>query len=779
VPRRARQETSRAEAPDAVVEQLLADPQVGWLPVRHHSPAAAFHAAAWIREHRPAAVLIEAPEDAAGQLRWLLHEGAEPPLALLFSFKGDGGRVRWLWPLLAHDPEWVALRAAAEIGAEVRLIDAPVRALHAVGGLGVDIARSDAEVAYLRALAAASRRPTFDAFWASRFEPEAHRVPTERFRRAVLLLAACARAVHDHPPGPATALREAHLRWAVDQARADHAGQRIAVVVGAMHAVAVPSTRPKRARARADASATVMLAATSSRALARRGIAAPEWGAAGWQAMHGGPEPALRALVEVAAAARRGGAALGTADAIGAVEVARGLAALRGGGVTLEDVEDGARAALIKGAADQAGGVVARALAEVLVGTARGRLPPEAGRPPLVEDFYAEVAAHRLTLGDRVQEIRCAVADKPRHQAKSAFLHRCRALEIPMFGPLPGGRDEEVFRGPSWAERADLHLTIERWGVCGDLAVDDRLLELADSGTTVAEAAGDLLLAQRRAAGDDVAERARILLRAAQMRLDDLLPTLLVELEDAVASGGTFHGLVEAMADLQLLWGYRRSLPTHGDARVARVRTAAYDRACLALPGVRAVADPQVDETVDAMQALTRFAATEATADRELLTGRLRLVADDADAQPRVRGAATGLLAGLGEVRIEAVADELSRYLRGAVDDLRRGGAFLEGVLETTRSASIRSRRLIGAVHDVLLRLPDEDFVAVLPDLRRAFSVFVPAEIERLGEQVARLLAGEPDLDPDDAPLPEADAATIRALDGRIAERLRELDPSS
>ena len=755
----------------AVVDALLADPRIGWLPVRHHSPAAAYHVGAWIRANRPAAVLVEAPEDATGQIPWLVHAEAAPPLALLFAFKGDDGqRVRYLWPLLGHDPEWVAIRAAAEIGAELRMIDAPVRALQAVGGLGVDRGGA-AEEAYLQAVAARSRRPTFDAFWESRFEAGADQVPTDRFRRAVLTLAACARAVDD-APGPATALREGHLRWAVDQALAAHPGERIAVVVGAMHAVVLPATPPKRARARADATATVLLTAPSNRALARRGVTSPAWGEAQWDALNGGPDPAERVLVEVTGAARRAGAPVGTADTIGAVRVAVGLAALRGGGVTRDDVADGARSALTKGSVASAGGAVARALDEVLTGTRRGVVPPEAGRPPLVEDFWASIAAHRLTLGDRVQEVRCSIADKPKHQEKSAFLHRCAALGVPMFGPLPDLRgDDAHFRGPNYAEGADLHLTIERWGVRGDLEIDDTLLEVAERGTTIAEAAGDLLVADRGAAGPDAAARARLVLRAAQMRLTDVLPALLDELEAAIALDGAFLALVEALGDLHLLWSYRRALPTHGDARVARVRGAAYDRACLALPAVRGVAETEVERAVDALHAITRFAATEPTADRDRLAERLGDVAQDDRAQPRVRGAATGLLAGLGLVPIEAAAEVLSQYLRGSVHEVRRGGAFLEGVLGATRSASIGSPRLISAVHDVLVRLPEEEFVAVLPDLRRAFAVFVPAEVERIGEQVAALLAG-PGADDEDAPIPAAAAERMRALDEQIARRL-------
>lgn len=736
--------------PGDAVDRILADPRVAWLGVKHHSPACAWHVDAWIREHRPAAVLIEAPEDANDVLPWLAHAETAAPLALLFAFTDkavETGRVRWMWPILAHDPEWVALRTGSELGIDVRLIDAPARAIHAAGGARPTRDRELGPEDYLEAAALRAGRPNFDALWESAFEHAPDERQSVAFFRAVLTLGWCARASGGEVD-PATALREGHMRWCVDQALAAHPTGRIAVVTGAFHAAALIDAKAKRVKPRADAGAGVVLTAPSHRALSRRGVDHPGWGAARWSALHGGPDPALYTLVAVTAEVRAAGVPVGTADAVGAVEVARGLAALRstraaGAGITVSDVVDGARSALVKGAIG--GPAVDAAVTRVLIGEARGRLPAHAGRPPLVEDFWAEVARHRLTLDDEVREVRCTVADNPRHQAKSAFLHRCRLLEVPMFAPLPDGRDDAVFRGPNWADGTDLHLIVERWGVTADPAIDDRLLELSERGGTVVEAATDALGEAKAAAGDDVAARAGILLHAAQMRLTELLPKLLDDLAAAVARDPSLANLVRALLDLALLQNYRGSLPTHGHARVSEVLSTTYDRACLALASVRFVADPEVPAMVDALVSLTRFAvlgggSPDGGPDRELLASRMAAAGEDRATHPSIRGTLHGLLAGLGAMRVEAIAVELRGYLRGVVEEVRRGGAYLEGVLGASRTSFLRSGVLLAAVHDVVVRLPDDAFAAVLPDLRRAFAVFVPAEIERIGERVAGLV---------------------------------------
>lgn len=257
------------------MEAVLSDPRIGWLPIRHHSPGCALHVERWIREHRPVAVLVEGPEDASDLVRWLIHPEARAPLAVLVAFTDSSGeepvRIRTTWPLLPYDPEWVAMRVGGEIGADVRLIDTAVRAIPEGGSSDPALSES----AYFRVLAERTGRPSFDAFWEAVFDHPAEGTSTEQFHRAVLRFAWCARELAGEVP-EAMVAREAHLRWNVDQALQSHPEGRIAVVTGAYHAVALPWTKGRRLRPKADKTASTLLAASSYRALARRGVRYPE-----------------------------------------------------------------------------------------------------------------------------------------------------------------------------------------------------------------------------------------------------------------------------------------------------------------------------------------------------------------------------------------------------------------------------------------------------------------------------------------------------------------------
>lgn len=755
---------------------MLDDPRVAWLPIRHHSPACAVQVERVLRRRHPAVVLIEGPEEATPHLPWLVHPAAAPPLTVLLAYTDPTteppSRVRLTWPLLACDPEWVAMRVGTELGAEVRLIDPPPRALPR--GPPVSGDRALAESAYFQALASRSRRTTFDGWWDATFEPASSDEP-DGFFRAILTFAWCARHLGDSYGAvpEATLARERHFRAHLDQALAEHPGRSVAVVTGAFHAVGLPATSPKRLRAKADKHASVLLSVSSSRTVAALGVATPGWATARHQALVDGRSirwAAERALVEIARAARASGRAIGTADAVGAVTVALGLSELRGGrGLATEDLLDAARAAFGKQDAD----AVVQIAERVLVGDARGALPDEAGRPPLVEDFYAELRAHRIELGPDVREVRCDPDKQERHRAKSAFFHRCRWLGLPMFGELPDGSGES-YRGPDWVNRADLHLSLERWGVVRGDELDEQLWATADLGPTIEAAAANTLDRARADSAGDAEASARLLLEGARTRLLDRLPALFDQVADAVAVDGSFGRLVAALVDLVALKRYRDALPTQGNAALDPLVEATWQRACLRIPTLASVDDLRAVEQLDQLAALVRFALAEGeeVAPRDTLVERLSALVSDTGAHPLIRGGANGIRCSLGQTTPRAVAVELAAYLRGPLVEVRRGGAFLEGLLRTSRSTFVASPHLLDAVHQVVATLPDEAFAGVLPDLRRAFSVFVPAELERIGAAVARRLTGhEPSAE--DA-LSAAAAALARAVERRVSSSVPE-----
>jgi hypothetical protein len=142
----------RLRAAADAVGRLRAERGIHFAPVRHHSPACAVAVRAAIEELRPAAVLIEGPEEFTRLIPDLLHEATRPPVAVLSlggsgaasgtrSGEDDGAEGAGFYPLASFSPEWVALRAGHDVGADLTFIDrsfgersAEERAASGVGG---------------------------------------------------------------------------------------------------------------------------------------------------------------------------------------------------------------------------------------------------------------------------------------------------------------------------------------------------------------------------------------------------------------------------------------------------------------------------------------------------------------------------------------------------------------------------------------------------------------------------------------------------------------------
>src|SRR3954471_20064984 len=95
-----------------------------FIGVRHHSPACARLVGATIADLRPAFVLVEGPADMNARMDELLL-GHDLPIAVFSSYRDDERHAGSWAPFCEYSPEWVALQAGRDAGADVRFIALP------------------------------------------------------------------------------------------------------------------------------------------------------------------------------------------------------------------------------------------------------------------------------------------------------------------------------------------------------------------------------------------------------------------------------------------------------------------------------------------------------------------------------------------------------------------------------------------------------------------------------------------------------------------------------
>ncbi|NUW36003.1 hypothetical protein HTZ77_31975 [Nonomuraea sp. SMC257] len=738
---------------------------VTFLGVRHHSPACARLVADTIRSVRPAYVLVEGPADMNPRMDELLL-GHELPIAVHTSYR-DPERRHGSWtPLCDYSPEWTALTAGRDVGAELRFIDLP--AWHpALAELRNRYADAEARYGEVTGrLCRAFAVDNVDALWDHLFEIEPADGLAERLATYFDLLRG------DTEAGPDDTAREAYMaRW-IRAAAADAGDRPVVVVTGGFHRPALirlaergDRNWPEVPRPPADAVVGSYLVPYSFRRLDafdgyQSGMPSPGYYQDLWES---GPAGAARRLTEaVTARLRARRQQVSTADLIAARATADGIALMRGHPHPARvDVLDGLASALVSEAIEvplpwASRGPLGAGTHPVIVemiaalsGDRVGRLHPSTPLPPLVHAVLAVLGGpgeERLDLGGEAG------------RERSRLLHRLRVLGIP-----------GVVRtsGPSPAGGAEL---VERWTLTDS---DDRLpalIEAGGYGVDPQEAAAAVLAERIR--GADLDRLADVLFDAALCGIGELTGKALDDLARAVGAAADLGSLGRTLTVALSMWRHDDLFRTGGSATLGMVVQAATRRALWLAEGVRGGPVPADLRRIDAMSAVRdalRHAGSSLGLDTDAALGVADRLAARQEAPPDLRGAALGLGWSL---RGTAAADP-ARAVRGAFVPASAGD-WLAGLFALAREEVLHAAGMLELLDELVGGMTDHDFLVALPALRQAFGFFPPRERHLIATRLIERRSGGAsgwDLMRLEA-APELVAAGM-ALDGRVEAALR------
>ncbi|HEY7158653.1 MAG TPA: DUF5682 family protein [Gemmataceae bacterium] len=788
-------ETIRARCDAILAEDLY------WFPVRHHSPAVAQHLEAAILQRRPKLIFLEGPHEANDLIPHLIDARTKPPIAVYSSYRDDNNvlglagiaspaehippRFACWFPLLAYSPEHVALLAANKIGAAVVFMDLPhyaqiKRAEPRPRNVEREEERLIVESEFYQRLAKASGYRSWDEAWDSMFEMRDFGDDYETFRRELATFCAAARATTapERLEQDGTLERERFMMRTIRDhlRRRKVKPQQAMAVCGGFHlfldrddGTPPPETPPGTIYTTVVPYSFFRVSELSGYAAGNR---APQFYQTYWELRRAGrPRDTLvEHVTAVLKQARREGEPLSSADAIAVCQHAEMLARLRGRPTpVLDDIHHALFTCCCKGDPREEGVHLQRALDAADIGTKIGRVTPDLGQLPIINDFYAQL--EDLDLGEvHGKEKKIAlVLDKRDDLAnrRSLFLHRLRFLSVPL-AALAEAPSADFATGTIFREKWDL-----RWSP----QVEDALVEQNLYGDTV-ESAALARLREQLAEDEWHAGRACQRLIAA---IDMDLPNLVHEVEDAcgraIDNDTRFVSLTQALASLTVIERYavyrnlRRDLL---DDLIVRC----FDRACFSILDVLAVPAEQQPEVVSALLTLAEVTlrGQRQGLDRDLFAEHVRKAAA-ATTVPFLRGVFLGMLTELREKTAEELAAELSALAKAPVDRMVTAGDLLDGILAVSRtSILLGADALIGAL-DELLRAADwEPFLTMLPRLRAAFERLHAGQRESLAARVARRygLAEQESLT--ELRTSVGAAALFAAIDQRVAEIMMKWD---
>lgn len=501
---------------------------------------------------------------------------------------------------------------------------------------------------------------------------------------------------------------------------------------------------------------------------------------------------------------RSEGEAVSTADGIEAYGLMRGLAALRSKSQSgAYELTDAVTSAFIHGERTLAADRPLAKLLALMTGDRIGEVAPNAFSVPIVEDFKARAAACRLNLRATGRHRRTLEPyAKPAHREASRLLHCAEFL---------GTDFANKESGPDWALRRDMNLVRETWTYSYSSRTEARLIENSIYGGTVEEAAEARIAEELdRLPAHHSGEAARWLLKALLMGLESLAGRLFDRLESALRQDGSFLSLCETLEHLERLVSHRRLLGVFDESRLRSVADEAYEAAVSRLPGLGGLNPDEQPRAVEGLKLLHMHAAGRSTlgSGRSAASGATAAEtasaesaessasaqaagtgggpAQDADADesfrdrlgellaapelpPRLEGAAAAILVRLGALDPGELSRRARAYMQGSPDQARRSAEYLQGVFALARDALMQGEELLADLSGLLERLPHDEFMRLLPELRLAFTFFTPPETSRIAAKVAQL-HGIPVSQMEAPAVNEAALQAARKLDQAIRE---------
>lgn len=732
--------------------------QVVYYPVRHHSPACALHLQRTIAEYRPDQILIEGPSDSLSLLPYIADAASEPPFCIYYSYDDKEGKVsdekekyRAYYPFLAYSPELVAIREADKRGIPVRFIDLPysLRLINKVESTPAEFQffyNEDKEYevnSYTAMLARRGGCRSFSEFWESRFELEAMHTDTLSFVRNVFCLGYFMRLATPESSFSLKEDRQREIYMAAEIRKHLSSCRRILVVTGAFHVAGITDAllaeeKQSLVSCAKDSVACYLMPYTFKEADSKSGYAAgmpfPAFYQSVWEKMQkNNADPfgatLLEYIIKTAHFARKT-QTVSLPDEINALNMARSLAVLRGKKTAgVYELLDGVKTAFIKGDMHATSTFEFDFLLRLLSGMGAGKIIVGDCIPPVVKEFRALCAQYRLkTSTVERQEVTLDIIKNPAHYRKSRFLHQLLFLETG-FSILQSG--------PDYVNQRNRNLVRESWVCRYSTRVETRLIDLSVYGSTLSQVCASLI---EKTFKDcmTAAELGKLLLSVQVMGVEGFYQQYEDTIRQVIENEKNFVNLCKLLSSLRYLVHIQRLMDGAVNPIIPELGKKVFSEAVYLIPLVKQATEEEEQEICEQMRNLYSFSLEEDSWwDVETFTRAVAEVLKDTFCNSRFYGLCLAIYYKERRMEQQTFGDRITVYLESSMAQPEQAASFICGLFLVARDILFTDSRMLEAMERVIGNADNEVFLLILPNLRYAFTNFLPLELNRLGRIVA------------------------------------------
>ncbi|WHP06969.1 DUF5682 family protein [Acinetobacter corruptisaponis] len=774
-------------------QKALAEKGIHFLPIRHHSPACAYATLQALQQLQATHVLIEAPRSFNRLIADLQHPDSQPPLAVLCqteiiernvdavneeTIEQKQSRTAY-YPFCDYSPEWVALRYAPEINAKVEFIDLAwsSQVEHELQAFAEQTWQSRslqqerylAHSQYLQALAHKLHCRNHDELWDHLFElkPKQEMNDWQNFFHEVLVWCAMSRLDYEDSvlEADASLIREQCMLQSILECYENNKGT-ICIITGGFHTLAlieelaaqILTTKPKKIKKikSADQDDQAWLIRYSFDRLDAlngyaSGMPSPAFYQRCWQQMMDDSanevEQRQTLTVELLSGFSRQLREQQILDSSfitvkNATEQAIRLASLREHHlISRFDLIDACQSSFVKGSLDEGQQAFQHLLHQILSGARLGQVVQSTQTPPLLAQVYELAKIHRFKLDETISKrAKLDVFRNQKHRLRSRFLHLLDFLQV--------GFAKSV-SGPDFLGGGRLHLLFEEWDYAWTPHVEARLIELSELGSDLNTIAIYKLLQLKETFAQSGQGRSshlavQLLIRAALMGLHKQISILFAEVQQYLPNDPDLDSVIQCGQKLLNLWTGKDFLAFQQQPELKALLQQVIPSALFLLSQL---ATPPADQQQQILNQVLQL--------RNLSKQIQRVVGGEADLLAQFYQTLARLHTDWQKLDVLAGAVDALRFIDGDLSEQNlqqsiqqhfgigaspeHAVAYLSGMMQSAPELLLRYPAMAKLLNQLLLQWDEAAFVAILPDLRQAFTHFKPKETAAFAEQIAQL----------------------------------------
>ena len=741
---------------------------IKFFPVRHHSPACAFHLKKIIDEFKPETILIEGPSDANFLMEYMIDENTIAPFCIYSSYIDKSKeKCRSYYPFLDYSPEFVAIKKSHELKINCSFIDMPFASIienseNNKNKKPISIYDKDNNKFnvndYTSRLTKKSGLRSFAELWERDFEINGILKNSEDFIKNVFALGYYMRLIESEDIE--TKNREYFMAKNIKEC-IDKKIDRILVITGSFHVNGIIDKLKdfenierafnKLKNYNIQNSSNYLIPYSFEEADQRKGyIAGIEypafynniWKKLNENLIENAYTETVKSFIVKAAGINRDYYNVNIPDCINAYYMAINLAKLRGkNNAGVYELIDAVKSAFVKGeiSLENTGNI--ELMMKLLSGIANGKVSSKSIVPPVVLDFRNLCKTHRIRIDktETTESTLDIIKDK-NHFEKSKFFHKMRFLDIGFC---------KLIKGPDYIEKTDKNLAREIWKYKYNSQVEALLIDKSVYGTSVEELCLNFIKEKlkSRLNGEEIS---KLIIESTVMGLYNFLIDNYNEIENIILSDNDFVSLCKALDNFSYLINIEKINGNINKDRenifkdiniISKIKSLSKLGFILAAQNMESIKNLDEENALKySVYIKNLFIYTLENEDldcREIFYGSIDSMTQNTFGSSHIYAVCLSIKYKLGKIGAKEFASIISNFLETA--ETESIAYFLNGVFLIARDILFINNDLINEIDKIVKNIEENKFMEILPNFRFAFTNLTPTETERLSLIIAKL----------------------------------------